>query len=486
MSSRTIPPILCVLFCLPFAGTYVLVRYGWMDLVRPDNIFWQAPSKFLFIASFASIAIIVASRVLRKDRVALVLAIMGMVHLGVQFFYRENVPQYDIKAHWSTIGYIADNLALQPIGEKFTQAHQAPLYYVTAAAIYNFSGWFGLRTMWVLNFVAYLFYCLFLLAAIRLMMELIRSRWLRYVLVVALMMWPASQVNCCRVTNDIPLYAVTMAFIYQAVCWYLYGYRKHFVYAVLLLSLGFLIKTSAVIMLVVLLLTAGFKWLQWGGGGQLTASLPPRPMLLLLGALLLICSTANTLRVAHYNADVGGKASYVHGVDEWRNWWRYSDIPAHYFTFDYTNFVKKPLSRNKYGFWDLHLKSFIYGKKNYSKSYRLATVLSFVFIVTYIIFMIQLFSRVFIQQAPIGVIEWLGGYYAISLLAVVSIQLLNPTFDWATIRHIYPVIPVVLTMFGCIAETSRDSNRRLYWLNAGMLTLLAALAAIFTFMQLFR
>lgn len=484
MSTRYLLPLCIMLYCLPFIGTYLMAAYD--PAIATKNLFRFQPVSLLFITCYIAIGILLAKRLLREDKWAWMIVALGLVYLGGHVSQMDAaVTGYDGRAHASTISYIAKYETLQPISAKRSEAHQPPLYYVTAATIYSVSKWLGFNSFAPLNFTALLIFTIFLIYAARLTVAVLSIPWLRYLVIVAIMAWPANLVHCCRVTNDIPMYAIMMMFVYYSVIWYQREERHVAFYMIALAALGFLVKASAIVMLA-MGLTAGLcKLWQRANLAWIHHALPRKMPLLML--ILAAFAMSNTARVVHYNYTHHQNLPHLLGTAAKPKYAKpIINIPDHYFTFDYRRFLQKPLDTRARNFWNVHAKSFLYGRNKPLKHREFAILLNTTFLLVVLSSLLLLCYRRIVTRPPANIPELLIGFYGCMIAAMISIQVVDPMHGWAEVRHVYPAVVIFLLFYASMIQfAAQNSHMRLYYFNVSLLVLLALFTGTFSVAQFF-
>lgn len=482
-----------ILFFLPFIVTYFLFQHD--PGLYEYNLLGVRPVMVIFTGCYTLIGILIATILHKEDSYACALAIAGIMFLGwhlytIQGFIKEaDIPGFDTVAHVQTFTYIAKNGALQPL-ELRAESIQPPLFYIISALIMKLITWLKFLTRTPFNVISLIYFSLFIVYGIRLAVYLLNNLYLRYITIVGIILWPANLLQCCRISNDIPVYAIMMMFLYFSLRWYQKEDRKDFVYTCLIASLCFLVKMSAVILAALgafMLLLKGF---QRGGVRSLLAMLPPTKTLVLLGSIFVLCATSNTLRVSLYNYTHNKDASLAIGFVK-VHMQRDTFINS-IFNFNYRDYIYTiPGNNDRYMvYWGERLQSAIYcglsRYANYIGAKWLSPPINFMFLVTIISCGFVYFYQVVLRQRAIPIASTLLAFQIITFAFQFAMGSYYPHPGLTHARLAYTVVPAYLILYALLAQDAALDNRRLYYFCTGLFTVLIVLTSIFTLLQVFR
>ena len=490
MTMMKIRPLLALsmlLFCLPFAGTY------WMVLqdaeLGAQDLFDVAEVKALFLVCYVLLAILAARQLLYRDKWALLIVTLGMIHLGVQGFYIDEIYTYDRGAHVRTVAYIAEHGTLQPITMDYNEAHQPPLYYVTSAMIVWVTELLGYYSFAPLNFINFLYFSLFLIYGAKLTGHLVSALSLRYALTAGFMFWPGHLMHSIRISNDMLLYLIMTMFLYYGLRWYRYKEQRDFTYALLLIAVCFLTKLSAILLLQIGALILLFRFLQDKTVGRFNHELPALKTVSLLVIGIIMCAGVPLGRTAYYHHH-DEKLSLLFGSSEKETTRkRRSPIKAvQHFSFNYVKYAANPMRMDR-NFWNKYMTTHMFGEaRRFPYKYKhLAPILGFCFLIVVINGFIQLYYQFIIRQSSNYYPLLLFSFCACIAATLTGLRLLESSSGWGDIRHAYPAVLLLLLMQAMLTQhdIGDGERKRLYYVNAGLFILLMVMASIYTMLQLF-
>lgn len=161
-----------------------------------------------------------------------------------------NVRIFDVfegGGHKDYIMLIKDHLRLPNPGQGW-EYHQPPLYYAMAALIVMIvDPLFGLGWMQPLRLFSVLCYAVFLIYAYLSVRYVCRFSRARYFALGLLVFWPAGIIHAVRVGNDVLMYMFSGMAFYHLLRWWRADRTVHLNSSLMLLFLGLLTKSSAVI-----------------------------------------------------------------------------------------------------------------------------------------------------------------------------------------------------------------------------------------------
>lgn len=479
-----------ILFFLPFVATCLFFQYNPGSYA--ENFLYILPVKTVFIGCYALIGILLATPLHKEDKRAYALAVAGIFYLGFHLFTildritSADIPGLDVTTHMSTIKYIANYYALQPL-DTFSESNQPPLYYALSAVVFKITLLLGFPSQTPLNFVSFLYFSLFMVYGIRLAVFLLKNRMLRYITIIGFILWPANLLQCCRISNDLPMYSVMMMCLYYGMRWYQTGDKRDFLYTALLVSLGFLIKLSAVILAALGMVMLVYKKFQLGSLQRLREILPSTKTLMILGAIFAISASANTMRIGYHNYTDHKKSSYIVNHDYVRTPVSTKSLFYDIFKFDYYRFINRS-HQTTYYIWNERLRTFLYSWLNSYTTHNMALFMptvNFAFLLTIANCIFMYLHQRIATQRPLTVVNLLLAFQVVVLVYQLAVLALYANLQWIQVRHAYPVVPAYLLMYATLTQTTALDNRRLYYFCTGLLVFFVATACIFSLLQVF-
>ena len=185
---------------------------------------------------------------IKKINFALIVLLIGLI---IRFFYQEKYTvmlfQHDWQGHIEMIKYLADTWSI-PLPNKGLEFPQQPLYYVVTAGIYSFATSLGSSDKMALEYIGYFsFICstLFLVYAYKFVALLSKSKRVQTIAMIFLALTPSIVYISARINNDSMVMALASMSLYYVVKSYQSDFKESFFVALLVSSLLFLTKISA-------------------------------------------------------------------------------------------------------------------------------------------------------------------------------------------------------------------------------------------------
>lgn len=449
-----------LLLLAPVAGFLLLSaaipRLGWMTEAGTQA----------YLLYFVGLSWALAVYALRAERIVMLItlgaiAVMGWRMAGIQPF---DSP-LDVTAHLAPIDYMVAHGRISPASNSaiHNNSHQPPLYYIASALIEHIARTAGALKHMVVLYSALGYFTVFLIYAVRLALRVLHSSPYRYAAVAAMVLWPANLFHCCRISNDEPLYAALMATLYYLVAWLQEGKRSHFAAAVLATSVAFLIKSSALICVLLIGAALLIRWWRAGALRPVLATLPGRSVLLVLALVLLACAAHNFVRLTAYRygevEEGKGMTLLTGNVKGWeKGMTGRITIGWHtYFGFNLNAFIKRPFweyhndrSDRSY-FWNYHLKSYLFSMEKWQRPF-IAKLLNVCLLLLVVNGIGMLAYYAIYQRETGGMILPMAGFHAIITGCMIAMQLAYPEVGYADTRHTYPVVMLFILIYVALLE----------------------------------
>lgn len=395
-------------------------------------------------------------------------------------------------AHSSTIDYYAKHLSIPP-PNLLAESHQPPLYYFASGVLKKIGYAFESRKNSSVRYATFIIYLIMLSYAIRFVrLVLPKQHWLTHVATICVLFWPANFFHCCRISNDIPLYASMMAAMFYLTSWFIDEKKADFIKAIASISLGFLIKSSAVISVMFLCTALALKYLQKRSISEIKNCLPNKKMLTGLAIILIVSASFNSTRIILVNYTQGKNYSVLIGTGA-----RHAAVehPNHidptlknYLTMDYTRYINQPYwdygnkNSDREYFWNLYFKSYLYSMLRNGKYPNIASVMNMLFLIAYCNFILMALYHFLLKKHYIGVISLTGLFKLAIVSSMIAMQLKYPEPGYADTRHTYPTVLLFVIMYFCMTYEHIQSRWRLLMILTPIISLVS-LSFYWTLMQ---
>jgi hypothetical protein len=402
-------------------------------------------------------------------------------------YLREIIQQpYDTAQHMENILYYAQNHMFPPPNHHW-ESGQPPLYYTLAGLLYNATGFFTQTPTYrwecvrALNFV--LFEC-FLLYGVLLILRTIRSRFLSFVGIAALLFWPANMVHVGRISNDILLNLSFVAASYH----FLRGYKRYDVaqlcYAIMWVAVALATKSSSLALITALslnTLATHAPALRHITPRQILARLKPFRMVLLLVLIgLSLGYGRNLYNVLHYE-----NISIIAGKEDRSSLF----VPSEFAYFDYWAFITEPYvrfgvpeSRNEL-YWNFFPRTVSFGEFQWQGTLQ-AVALNCALMAMFLYLCILTFTRAIIQQRPLGQSRYFLILTGCMMFALAFVKVHFYGHPFADARHLFSVIPFFLLSYLHTLALWRHLNRRIYSLGVVLLLIYLSASLVHYYLQL--
>ena len=216
---------------------------------------WKSPLFALSLLGFFLIATGLMFLVLKRTRIEPVLIPLFLVAMGVQLFYLSRTPPLtramDIIGHLDHITLVKQTGWI-PKSNECWECFQPPLYYYMAAiesrVLDPLVSYHAVeKGLQFLSFI--LFQGFQLIACLVLQLSLgAKKHWLGLAGAL-LLFWPSGILHSAQIGNDVPSYLCQVLSFFFLLKWWDDPNPKHFERAALAVSLGFFVKSSAVVSL---------------------------------------------------------------------------------------------------------------------------------------------------------------------------------------------------------------------------------------------
>lgn len=417
------------------------------------------PNKILSLTFFSAllISLFLCYRLLPKIQIVRWIVYIGILSQAYVLSATDmKANPLDLDAHLYTINDYAQNWRLPSPAAK-NESHQPPLYYVAGAVILKLTHEAGLYSDYAILHFTFIAFVLMMIYAVKIcLLVMPPAGYLRCLAVASLFFIPSDFFHCCRISNDIPLYAAMMITLYYYLCWWKFKEDHYVLKAIAGLAASFLFKSSAVI---VLLCGAATFVLRFRGnviaGVRYLMAFPYRKGLVAMLLLLVLCASFNFLRIAYVNYTQGGDLSlFVGGIrpaEPFSNV-RLTITPRKYLSMDYSRYISTPFWQyfsprsDREFFWNLYLKSYSFSMVQW-KAYYAAGVANFLLLASYLI-LVSMAVRRYVMNGHAqdeGIL--LIVYKLIVLLCMIAMQMNYPEPGYADTRHTYPTVPLFFILY---------------------------------------
>lgn len=444
------------------------------------------PRSVAFLAAFALAAFMVGWKGLREDR-----KVAWIVMAGLAFYFvrltQASLLDYtpDIREHLDTLAYYATYFSLPPV-DMGGEMHQPPLYYFLGGIIYALAGGPDVPGAdYAVLYLSFLCFAVFLLYGVRLVKLFALPRALELMAVAAVVFWPSNLLHCCRVSNDVMMYAVWAAFFYYAARWFLSGGGRDFVKSCMLIAVALLVKQSAVILIIIL--AAAWAWKRRQSASYLPAG-AARLMLCLAVVTLAFSFSFGRPFYAKYvekknisvmigNAPYGKEGNIHHLVFS----------PANYLRFNYDAFISPywdawPEGKERGYFWNGYFKTLLYADTVWDGT-LIPPVLNFTFfwfaVLTAAIAARRMLAGGRFSHDAVFALLAIG----ISITCMIAMQWLKTGVGFGDFRHVYPIMTLQV-IWACLVLREVPAGGRVRALGAGMAMAFVVLAVLQQAVQL--
>jgi hypothetical protein len=393
----------------------------------------------------------------------------------------------DIGGHIAYIQYVAENQGLpQPFG---WQAHQPPLFYIISALFWDAGKWLGPSPIDFARVAAVMFYFGGMVFAGLLLRRFVKMGRIYYACLLVILFWPAAAHMSVKITNDIGQFFFACGFVYFLTEWLRENDMRQFVGAILFAAGGIASKSSAILLVFLLVSTAMFRLYR----GQLTLqALCSRSVLVAFGVLLL-SFTINFGRIYYWREVHQANVKWFVNRNESDYMETFENVgnkPVNYLSFRFNEFVYQPFMRfNKESpeanyFLNVLLKTLVFDDITYPNGYRLARALSFLFLVSICccgVLMIINLRSVFEDQSLLLLLFTIVSAVAMSMCG----RILIPISYMGSGRFIYIVYILFITALGHLLSRLSVADRAgdFQTLSLFSLRLFALLSILFTLSQ---
>lgn len=396
----------------------------------------------------------------RFDRgvIAILVAGLGLylMYLGYTDFGERN---YDGGAQLQYIEYILQHRARPPAAHCLI-CHHPPLYYALGAGVYAFFKATRLATpTGGLQIFSLLLFLGFLGCGVRTVERFTTTRRDLRLATALLVFWPYSVHNSCRLHNDSLVSALLAAALYFLVVWYQDDRPRDLYLGALFTALGLLTKSSAYVMVAVLLALL------------LVRFFPSRDKLRFLArgfAVALLLAGAVMLNARGKESPTSAPSPLCHQIlgnaCDLPRGQLLENHPVNYLYFDVESFLEEPYAlaerkgSGRQYFWNHLLKSSLFGTHNTvpdrKTSYRLnrgiaeAMNVGLLGMTAYVAL-----GALFVKRRALrkwaAILLCLGCFYAFMM----GFRILIPAPHHSDFRHIYPaIIPMAAIYAATVAH----------------------------------
>lgn len=357
----------------------------------------------------------------------------------------------DISGHLGYITHLVQHHSLpDPYG---WQTQQPPLYYTIAALFYGLGQWLPVTDpFYVVRYFSFICYAAFLFFNLRFLKLYLDKHW--FVLASALVLfWPEGFNLANKISNDIPLMLLMTMTLYYISRWHITWEARDLRIAQYCAVVALMVKGTGIIPIAaVLLCMAWAKWkkpeLAWRSFGN--------GRLLIFSVIGVGLNFGRSLyyRVFH-DADV-----------KWFMQWNVKDIEKYfldshfynYLYFDYTSFIQKPFEWAGPYFWNIFLKTLLFGewtwqsaKAGYVINFMLVAIM--LLIISYLFLKPRLKNEEVVFSAVIFVICMIG--------ALMGAHIIGPWPQQANGRYIYSIIVIIALLVIRALQWHRQEGRNL-------------------------
>jgi len=380
---------------------------------------------------------------LRRWHFSPAISLILVASLPIQLLYQWDTPiierTYDVLGHLQHIEFVAYHASLPP-AVYCHECFQPGLYYVVAAAVYSAARAMRIfDPMVVLQFLALACFWVFLVVAARIVMLWFPEQRDVQLATALLAFWPAGFLHSARVSNDIPVYALSAACLYFILSWWKTDSRKHLLVAAIVAGCGVLVKTTMMPLIGALGILILYRLFKERHTRTAWSSYLPPLLVMLLGIVVYLAQSSLRGNIAPPFQD-NSPVMYV--GNSWKQYLVFNT--ASYFTTPFVDSGRNGTGREY--FWNYLLKSSMFG--DYSGWFHkpvqrfLALVMSPLLLGLVVLFCIGVVRSVrqaARQSLPLWVV------IVVSFVSVFALRFYNPYSGNNDFRYIYPVlIPIVI------------------------------------------